>query len=53
MKVVMITIAIILLIIKWIRQNWSDADIVARLVARGIDVGVAKRLVKILRSNIK
>lgn len=31
----MITVTIILLIIKWIRQNLTDAEIVERLRKRG------------------
>lgn len=50
----MITIALILLIIKWIRQGLSDAAIVAKATADGrLSEKEAKRLVKILRSNVK
>jgi len=49
----MITVTIILLIIKWIRQNLTDAEIVERLKKRNVDGIIAKRLVKLLRGNIK
>lgn len=47
----MITVFIILLIIKWIRQGRSDEEIVALLKKRKLDGIIALRLIKALRGS--
>lgn len=47
----MITVAIILLVIKWIRQGRSDEEIIGLLRKRRFDGIIAARLVKALRGS--